>query len=92
VRSLEIKTCVLGGAAILVNELCSEILGDAVEVGLVVSCGQTLGKPLPGWGEAVIGFIATGPESVAAGAIFWEGVDLENGVVRGNSLEGDAYF
>jgi hypothetical protein len=92
VRSLEIKTCVLRGAAILVNELCSEILGDSVEVGLVVSCCQTLGELLPGWGEAVVGFISTGPEGVTAGSIFWKGVDLENSIVRGNSLECDAYF
>lgn len=45
---------------------------------------------MEGGGEPVVGFVAGGPEGVAAGAVGGGGVDLEDGVVGGDLFEGYA--
>jgi len=86
---LEVEAVILRRATVLIDEFFAEGLLDLDEVGLVMRCRQTLDQPLELGREPVEGFVARRPQCVTAG-VGGRLDDLEDGVVRGNTLEGDA--
>jgi hypothetical protein len=87
VHGFEVRADVERVAAFGRIELEVVLGGGFVEDGLRVGGGEGLEELLVGWGDAVVDFVAGGPEGVAAGA--GELGEAEDGVVRGDRLEGD---
>lgn len=91
VHSFKIKSGVLWGAAVFVDQLKAVLFADVYKTWLVVSCSQGLGKLLYNRGEAIVCFISRGPKGVTTSRIFGNGVDLKYGVVWRDLLESDTW-
>lgn len=87
--SSKLQAVVFGGSSGAVIKLCTAFAGNLAEVGGMVCCGETFGDLLEHGREAVVGFVAGCPDSVAA-AVVWGFDDFEDAVVGGDGFEGDA--
>ena len=89
-RCLEVKSSIFRGATIAINKLYAVFLGYSVEVRLVVRRRKAFSKLLPDWRKTVVRLVSRGPKCVSA-RIIWRRNNFEYGVVRRDSLKGNAF-